>query len=167
MSSGSRRGRSGGRHITAVIETTENIIGERRLRTLRDLAAKAVDAKTQQDACRIAAETLSENSSDSPFTALCSIVNAQSRLLFTTCIPADHALQSLLSGSGSNLSEKLMQAVESDQPLEVDLHSLPQYFLRSCGRCSARSDCATRSVRGIMVSCSGAPTINANFACRR
>jgi PAS domain S-box-containing protein len=110
--------------FTAVIETTENIIGERRLRTLRDLAAKAVAAKNEDNAYRIAAETLSENSRDIPFSAFCAVANKQFHILFSTGIPADHPLQSLLSGSASNLAEKLQQAIESDQPLEVDLHTL-------------------------------------------
>ena len=121
--------------FTAVIETTDNIIGERRLRTLRDLAAKAVDAKSQDDAYRIAAETLSENSCDVPFSALCSLANKQSHILFSTGIPANHPLQLLLSGSGSNLSEKLQLVVESDQPLEVDLHTSGASFLWELGTC--------------------------------
>src|SRR5579864_7947827 len=108
--------------FTAVIETTDNIIGERRLRTLRDLAAQAVDANSEDNAYRIAAETLAENSRDVPFSALCSLANSQSRILFSTGIPANHPLQLLLSGSGSNLAERLQQAVELDHPLEVDLH---------------------------------------------
>jgi signal transduction histidine kinase/DNA-binding NarL/FixJ family response regulator len=54
----------------AVTETTERVLDERRLRTLRDLAAKAVEAKVAQDACRIAAEILSENAADIPFALL-------------------------------------------------------------------------------------------------
>jgi DNA-binding NarL/FixJ family response regulator len=40
--------------FTAVMETTDKVIGERRLRTLRDLAARAVDANTEPEAWRIA-----------------------------------------------------------------------------------------------------------------
>ena len=51
----------------AVTETTERVLDERRLRTLRDLAANAAEAQVAQDACRIAAETLSQNAADIPF----------------------------------------------------------------------------------------------------
>jgi signal transduction histidine kinase/FixJ family two-component response regulator len=51
----------------AVTETTERVLDERRLRTLRDLAAKAAEAQVAQEACRIAAETLSQNAADIPF----------------------------------------------------------------------------------------------------
>ena len=54
----------------AITETTERVLDERRLRTLRDLAAKAAEAQVAQDACRIAAETLSENANDIPFALL-------------------------------------------------------------------------------------------------
>ena len=54
----------------AITETTEQILSERRLSTLRDLAAKAAEAQVAQDACRIAAETLSQNPNDIPFALL-------------------------------------------------------------------------------------------------
>ncbi len=54
----------------AVTETTERVLDERRLRTLRDLAANAAEAKVAEDACLIAAETLSQNAADIPFALL-------------------------------------------------------------------------------------------------
>lgn len=56
--------------FTAVTETTSHVLGERRLRTLREVAASAYDAKTAEDACRIAAETLTKNPEDIPFALL-------------------------------------------------------------------------------------------------
>ncbi|MDB5082893.1 MAG: putative sensor histidine kinase with multiple and a response regulator receiver domain [Chloroflexi bacterium] len=56
--------------FTAVAETTEIVLGERRLKTLRDLSAQASQAKTTDDACRIAAAILNENRSDLPFSLL-------------------------------------------------------------------------------------------------
>ena len=50
-----------------VTETTGRVIGERRLRTLRDLGRTAVDAKTAEGACDSAARTLETNSADAPF----------------------------------------------------------------------------------------------------
>jgi signal transduction histidine kinase len=54
----------------ACIETTERVLGERRLRTLRDLAARASAAKTADDACRMAIDTLANNAADIPFVLL-------------------------------------------------------------------------------------------------
>jgi PAS domain S-box-containing protein len=53
-----------------VAETTEKVIGERRLRTLRDLAAGSSEAKEEDESCRVAAATLAANPSDLPFALL-------------------------------------------------------------------------------------------------
>ena len=56
--------------FTPVAETTERVIGERRLRTLRELAARAGAARETGEACRAAAETLAGNPYDVPFAVL-------------------------------------------------------------------------------------------------
>ena len=56
--------------FTPVAETTERVIGERRLCTLRDLAGRGSIAKSPAEACRVAAETLLANRYDVPFAAL-------------------------------------------------------------------------------------------------
>jgi PAS domain S-box-containing protein len=55
--------------FTAVNETTLRVIGERRLRTLRDLGA-LLEASTAEEACRLAMTVLSENEADVPFALL-------------------------------------------------------------------------------------------------
>jgi formate hydrogenlyase transcriptional activator len=59
-------GKTGG-CFTFVHDTTDRVVGERRLRTLRDLAARSMEAKEIDAACRIAAEVISENRYDLPF----------------------------------------------------------------------------------------------------
>ncbi|AFY66493.1 signal transduction histidine kinase [Geitlerinema sp. PCC 7407] len=54
----------------ACIETTKQVLGERRLRTLRDLAAQAGEAKDVDVACKIAVTTLANNPADLPFALL-------------------------------------------------------------------------------------------------
>ncbi len=56
--------------FTAVTQTTEKVIGERRLRTLRDLAARSADATSESEAWNIVADVLSENAYDVQFAAL-------------------------------------------------------------------------------------------------
>ena len=56
--------------FTAVTETTQRVIGERRLETLRRLAVSASQAKTVEDACRGAAAVLATNRQDVPFAAI-------------------------------------------------------------------------------------------------
>ena len=61
------RGGVGGM-LCVVTEDTERTIGERRLRTLRELAARTTEeARSAEDACQTAARTLAENPHDLPF----------------------------------------------------------------------------------------------------
>jgi signal transduction histidine kinase len=50
----------------AVTETTAQVIGERRLKTLRDLAARTTEATTVEQVCELAAVVLAENGNDMP-----------------------------------------------------------------------------------------------------
>ncbi len=54
----------------AVTEETKRVIGDRRLHTLRELAAQTAQAKTVEDACEISAKTLANNPYDVPFALL-------------------------------------------------------------------------------------------------
>lgn len=57
--------------FTAVIETTQRVIGERRLKTLSELGERNIaEAQTPADACRVAAETIAKNPYDFPFAAI-------------------------------------------------------------------------------------------------
>lgn len=55
--------------FTPVAETTEDVIGARRMRTLRDLASCGSGAHDVVMACKAAAETLNENPKGIPFSA--------------------------------------------------------------------------------------------------
>jgi signal transduction histidine kinase len=50
-----------------VTETTERVVGERRLALLRDLAARNATARTEREACALAIETLAARSHDIAF----------------------------------------------------------------------------------------------------
>jgi PAS domain S-box-containing protein len=56
--------------LATVHEITEKIVGERRIVALRDLGARVGDAKTVEEACEVAARTLSEHEKDIPFALL-------------------------------------------------------------------------------------------------
>jgi PAS domain S-box-containing protein len=66
------RGAAGGVEgiFTAVIENTRRVLGERRLRALRDLGTAAVEARSAEEACELAAEILARNRADVPFALL-------------------------------------------------------------------------------------------------
>ncbi|HEY5676756.1 MAG TPA: ATP-binding protein, partial [Myxococcales bacterium] len=55
--------------FTAVTETTQRVLGDRRLRTLRELASATLETRTAEAVCAAAVATLSRNS-DLPFLAL-------------------------------------------------------------------------------------------------
>ncbi len=56
--------------LCVVTEVTERVIGERRLRVLRDLAAQSVGVENVDDSCRRAIQVLAQYPNDLPFTAL-------------------------------------------------------------------------------------------------
>jgi PAS domain S-box-containing protein len=56
--------------FTAVTETTERVLGDRRLRTLRELASATLETRTSDAVCAAAVATLSRNPDDLPFFAL-------------------------------------------------------------------------------------------------
>ncbi|MEW5918091.1 MAG: ATP-binding protein, partial [Gemmatimonadota bacterium] len=53
-----------------VSETTGRVVGERRLQTLRDLAARNADARSPREACVLSADVLGSNGHDVPFALL-------------------------------------------------------------------------------------------------
>ena len=53
--------------LGTVNEITDKIVGERRLLLLRDLGARSTEAKTAEEACAIAAETIAHHPEDVPF----------------------------------------------------------------------------------------------------
>jgi signal transduction histidine kinase len=53
--------------LATVHEITAQVIGERRVRVLSDLGARSAEAKTAEEACRIAAESLARHPKDVPF----------------------------------------------------------------------------------------------------
>ena len=106
--------------FTAVLETTEEVIGERRLRTLRDLAARGADAGSESDAWRIAAATVSENLRDIPFAVMCHpTTDGRLPIVETVGISRDHRLCQQLCASGSELFRLARQAIDSGSPVTV------------------------------------------------
>jgi PAS domain S-box-containing protein len=62
-------GKTGG-SFTLIESTTDRVIAERRMLTLRDLAARTGDATEIEEACRIVGDVLRENRHDLPFALL-------------------------------------------------------------------------------------------------
>lgn len=112
----------------ACIETTKQVLGERRLRTLRDLAAQAGEAKDVEVACKIAATTLANNPADLPF-ALLYLVDERgesAHLVGTAGLeagtPASPTTIDLL-GNGGDIQPQvwpLHEAIETNQAVRVE-----------------------------------------------
>jgi PAS domain S-box-containing protein len=75
-----------------VTEETQRIIGERRLRTFRDLAADIAEARTEEDICRRAIRSLGANTRDLPFVAiyLTDADGGRARLVSAASIESGH-----------------------------------------------------------------------------
>jgi hypothetical protein len=82
-------GKVGGVFV-ACNETTSKVVVARRLRTLRDLANRAVGAASDQQPCEHALQILSDNLADVPFAALYlrDGNDPQARLIATKGVPA-------------------------------------------------------------------------------
>jgi len=96
-------GRIGGILVTCT-ETTERVLGERRLHTLRDLAARTAAVKTIIDVCTVSAATLAENQADIPCALLYLLdgAGAEARLAaMTGCDTAARAIQDRLDLAAS------------------------------------------------------------------
>ena len=56
--------------FSAITETTERVLGERRLRILRELAAQTAESKSVETACEAFARVLGAGNPDLPFAIL-------------------------------------------------------------------------------------------------
>ena len=112
--------------FTAFTDTTERVLGERRTRTLRDLAARSLEARQVDEACRIAAETLSANPHDLPFALLYLVEpgREQARLVGTAGLPpgtpASPTLADLRASPTGQHDWPLSEAARSCQPYVVE-----------------------------------------------
>jgi signal transduction histidine kinase len=112
-----------------VTETTAKMLGERRTRTLRDLAARAGKARTSEEAVTLAAQTLSECGLDVPF-ALFYLVDSEGtnvRLIAQSGeLPETIALRAIeLQGKGRS-DWPLFDVVRTNQVVAV--HDLTMRF---------------------------------------
>src|SRR5439155_566512 len=127
-------------NLITVTETTERVLGERRLRTLRDLGALAMAAKTPEEAAQLAAETLSANDADKPFSLLYLVEDdgRHARLVASSGEIESPATPSLI---GDDAREPAGQVVASARAGVGDdlraLAPLPSGPRRSCRRQSA------------------------------
>ncbi len=90
--------------LCVVTEDTERTIGERRLKTLRELAARTTDeAKSAEEACQAAARTLADNPYDVPCALIYLLANdaKAARLAGATGLPDEKVGPPTIDLSGS------------------------------------------------------------------
>mgnify|MGYP001162074420 CR=1 FL=1 len=75
--------------LATVHEITEKVVGERRVRALRDLGARSVEPKSAEEACIIVQETLSPHAKDIPFLFLYLLDEKRQHARLACCIGAD------------------------------------------------------------------------------
>ncbi|HEY1259789.1 MAG TPA: ATP-binding protein [Stellaceae bacterium] len=111
--------------LATVHEITEKIVGERRVAALRDLGARAIEAKTAEAACAAAAATLASYPRDVPF-ALIYLIDedgAAARLAGAAGIaPGTEAspLAIRLDGNADARSWPLAEVISDETSLVVD-----------------------------------------------
>src|SRR5512145_1167426 len=87
----------------ACTETTGEVLGERRLRTLRDLAAGLAASQHERDACVESARLLHTNRADAPFTAIYLLdENGAAKLAAQAGSVPGHAVSPLLIERGDD-----------------------------------------------------------------
>lgn len=118
----------------AVTETTERVLNERRLKTLRDLAARTVEAQEAESACQISAATLAENPNDIPFALLYLIDQDRHQAKLAGVVgleldtPASPAIVQLHQDSNSQDCWSLSQVAFTGQIVQID-HLVEQFGL--------------------------------------
>jgi signal transduction histidine kinase len=118
-------------HLCVVTEETDRVIGERRLKTLRALAAELNNTITEEDVVACIARCLGENQKDLPFTLLYLFTEDgnTARLVCQTGMPEHHPaapesislsekdqpwpIGALLTGKDSIVVENLLERFES------------------------------------------------------
>ncbi len=107
-----------------VTETTARMLSERRVRALRDLAARAAEAQTLETACAIIIRTLADYASDLPFVLLYLVdeSGARVRLANATGLEPGTALSPIDAELGAldDSSWPLARVVAQRRPVQVD-----------------------------------------------
>ncbi len=110
-----------------VTETTERVVGQRRMALLKDLAERNATARTARDACLLAAETLAAKPADVTFALAfldgelqCATPGAQA--LLDRASP-DHVKTLAFAASGAGYSGRLIVGINPHRPFDDQYHS--------------------------------------------
>ena len=112
--------------LCAVLETTDKVIEERRLRLLSSLASATI-AKTKEEACAIAAKELSQAPNDLPFALLYLLDSAGqvARLVGTSQLDSGGPHSAASIRLGQDAVWPFAEALASPEPITVPLENAP------------------------------------------
>jgi signal transduction histidine kinase/DNA-binding response OmpR family regulator len=110
--------------LAIVVETTERVVGERRLRTLREIGSRTTPARSVETVCQTALAAMAqENPADLPAALLYLAAGGQLRLAaYYGVKPSDEA-QSLAGSGGADLLAAVA-ALQRGETREVSAHAL-------------------------------------------
>jgi signal transduction histidine kinase/DNA-binding response OmpR family regulator len=108
--------------LATVHEITEKVLAERRVVILRDLGARAADAKTAEEACRAAAAVIANHGKDLPF-ALLYLVDQdgkRARLAAAAGVAEGEALSPLTVPLDGDTAWPLGEAIRREETIVVE-----------------------------------------------
>lgn len=110
----------------ACTEETRRVLSDRRLQTLRELAAQTIAAKTVADACEISVQTLANNPYDLPFALLYLLdeTATQARLVSTTGLAAGTPASPRVSMQAEDDRWELAAVLQTGEPRLISLESI-------------------------------------------
>lgn len=121
--------------ITPVAETTDEVISQRRLLTLRDLASRSVDAKNEAEAWEFAAKALGANPYDIPFAVLYKFdreIASADAVAFAGIAPGNSILPDIVDLKGEARIAQLIREV-GDKGEAVEFTELAKLAVRLPG----------------------------------
>ena len=126
-----------------VTETTERVVGERRMALLNDLAARNATARTARDACTLAIETLSSRSEDITFALVyiddelqCATPGAARRL--ATAAP-DLVLELPITSSSASNFARIVVGLNERRPFDDQYRSFLDLVVDQLGTALANA----------------------------
>jgi signal transduction histidine kinase len=112
--------------LCVVTEVTERVVGERRLRMLHDLAARAIGSIGIDETCRRACEVIERYAFDMPFAALYLGGAGGTQLRRVACTASSQALAIPLDGASAAAASPWPIRALLDSQATQTLHGLPR-----------------------------------------
>jgi len=154
--------------LATVHEITAKVVGERRVVALRDVGARATDAKTAEEACEVAAEALARHPKDVPFALLYLVDESRKRArLAATCgvVMGDAAAPLTIELEGGE-SPAVWPLADTIQPFHCTIRRFRSRTISPASRAS-RTECRVCRASSIMGQAGDSPATRPMYSVRR